>query len=170
MTEAEFSGRIAGRRTMIKGLLLNQAVFRGLGNIYTDKSLWRARIHPQRHGARLTAAERRALYRAIRKILEAAIRLGGSSISDYVDSDGKPGSFQLRHRAYSREGKPCFRCGEKIRRVIVAGRSSYFCPHCQPTPRHRRKGVPHGQRKAARRGANRSAAITRRAGRSRRPR
>jgi formamidopyrimidine-DNA glycosylase len=141
MSEAEFTARIAGRRAMIKALLLNQAVVRGLGNIYTDESLYRARIHPKRIAAKLGKAELRALYRAIRKILETAIRLGGSSISDYVDSAGNPGSFQLRHQAYGREGKGCRRCGTKIRRVIVAGRSSYFCPHCQAAPRRRKKGV-----------------------------
>lgn len=141
MTEAEFAARLAGRRAMIKALLLNQAVFRGLGNIYTDESLWRARVHPQRHAARLTAMERRALYRAIQEILEAAIRLGGSSISDYVDTAGNPGMFQLRHRAYGREGKGCPRCRTKIRRIIVAGRSSYFCPRCQAAPRRRKKAL-----------------------------
>ena len=141
MTEQQFTSRLAGRGTMIKALLLNQGVFRGLGNIYTDESLYRARIHPTRNASRLRDHERRALYRAIRKILEEAIRLGGSSISDYVDSEGKPGTFQVRHRAYGREGKACSRCGTKIRRVIVAGRSSYFCPRCQAAPRRRKNAV-----------------------------
>jgi formamidopyrimidine-DNA glycosylase len=126
------------RRAMIKALLLDQRVFRGLGNIYTDESLWHAHIHPKRHGAQLTGAERRALYAAVRRVLADAIRLRGSSISDFVDSAGSPGEYQRRHRAYGREGKPCYRCGAKIRRIIVAGRSSYFCPRCQPTPRRRR--------------------------------
>ncbi len=125
------------RRAMIKALLLDQRVFRGLGNIYTDESLWRARIHPRRLGARLTDAERRALYAAVRRVLADAIRLRGSSISDFVDSAGTPGNYQRRHRAYGREGKPCYRCGTAIRRVIVAGRSSYFCPKCQRAPRGR---------------------------------
>jgi formamidopyrimidine-DNA glycosylase len=126
-------------------------VYRGLGNIYADESLWRARIHPQRHAAQLSAREQKELYRGIRKILAAAIRLGGSSISDYVNSDGEPGTFQIRHQAYDREGKPCWRCGQKIRRIIVAGRSSYFCPRCQPAPRRRRKAALRGPRKRARR-------------------
>jgi formamidopyrimidine-DNA glycosylase len=138
-TLASFEGALA-RRTMIKALLLDQRVLRGLGNIYVDESLWRARIHPRRQAARLQPAERRALYRAIRKVLAAAIQMGGSSISDYVDSDGNPGMFQLRHNAYGREGKPCRRCKAKIRRIIVAGRSSYFCPRCQRAPRGK-KGV-----------------------------
>ncbi|HXZ21113.1 MAG TPA: zinc finger domain-containing protein, partial [Candidatus Acidoferrales bacterium] len=110
---------------------------RGLGNIYTDESLWRARIHPRRLGAHLKPAERRALHAAVRRVLADAIRLRGSSISDFVDSAGSPGDYQRRHRAYDREGKPCYRCGTKIRRIIVAGRSSYFCPRCQPAPRGR---------------------------------
>jgi len=123
------------RRAMIKALLLDQRVFRGLGNIYTDESLWRARIHPKRHAAQLSDAEHRALYAAVRRVLADAIRLRGSSISDFVDSAGSPGEYQRRHRAYGREGKPCYRCGGKIRRIIVAGRSSYFCPRCQRAPR-----------------------------------
>ena len=125
------------RRAMIKALLLDQRVLRGLGNIYTDESLWRARIHPRRLGAHLKPAERRALHAAVRRVLADAIRLRGSSISDFVDSAGSPGDYQRRHRAYDREGKPCYRCGTKIRRIIVAGRSSYFCPRCQPAPRGR---------------------------------
>jgi formamidopyrimidine-DNA glycosylase len=128
------------RRAMIKALLLDQRVLRGLGNIYTDESLWRARIHPKRHGSRLSDAERRALYAAVRRVLADAIRLRGSSISDFVDSAGSPGDYQRRHRAYGREGKPCYRCGTGIRRVIVAGRSSYFCPRCQRAPKRITRG------------------------------
>jgi len=135
-TEEEFRRRLAGRRARIKAMLLDQHVFRGMGNIYADESLWRARIHPARHAARLSAGQTTQLYRAIRDVLMAAIRLRGSSIANYVDAEGRPGQFQQRHRVYGREGKGCFRCGEKIRRVIVAGRSSYFCRQCQPAPRH----------------------------------
>lgn len=134
-TEAAFIASVKGRRARIKALLLDQHVFRGMGNIYTDESLWRARIHPMRLGAKLRESEIRLLYRAVQVVLTEAIRLRGSSISDYVDSEGQPGEFQLRHRVYQREGKKCFRCGTLIRRVIVAGRSSYFCPRCQPAPR-----------------------------------
>jgi len=145
---AKFSAALA-RRARIKALLLDQRVFRGLGNIYTDESLWRARIHPKRFGMRLAPAELRALYAAVRRVLADAIRLRGSSISDFVDSAGIPGEYQRRHRAYGREGKPCYRCATSIRRVIVAGRSSYFCPRCQPAPRGR--GAKHPARRAGRR-------------------
>jgi formamidopyrimidine-DNA glycosylase len=134
-TEAEFVGRMQGRRARVKALLLDQRVLRGMGNIYTDESLWRARVHPKRLGANLKAPELRRLYRAMRDVLNEALRLRGSSISDYVDAEGQSGEFQLRHRVYQREGQKCFRCKTKIRRAIVAGRSSYFCPRCQRAPR-----------------------------------
>jgi len=134
-SEDEFRRKISARRARIKALFLDQHVLRGIGNIYTDESLWRARIHPKRLGANLKAEEIHRLYRTVRRVLEEAIRLRGSSVSDYVDSNGEPGEFQLRHRVYMREGKKCYRCGIKIRRAIVAGRSSYFCPQCQPAPR-----------------------------------
>jgi formamidopyrimidine-DNA glycosylase len=131
----EFAERIHSRRARIKALLLDQTVFRGLGNIYTDESLWRARIHPARLGSSLRAKELQCLHAAVRRILQDAIRLRGSSISDYVDSAGEMGEYQGKHRAYGREGQKCSRCAARIRRIIVAGRSSYFCPRCQRAPR-----------------------------------
>ncbi len=133
----DFISKIRGRRARIKALLLDQSVLRGMGNIYTDESLWRARIHPARIGANLQAPQLSALHRAMQKVLSAAIKLRGSSISDYLDAEGLPGEYQSRHRVYGRKGKPCPRCRSAIRRTIVAGRSSYFCPQCQPAPRAR---------------------------------
>jgi len=138
-TEQEFSAKLRGRRARIKALLLDQRVLRGMGNIYTDESLWRARIHPARLASTLKPRELRNLYRAVRAVLLEAIRLRGSSVSDYVDSDGQRGEFQLRHRVYQRADKKCFRCGTKIRRAIVAGRGTHFCPRCQRPPRPRRR-------------------------------
>lgn len=135
--ENDFRERITGRHARIKALLLDQRVFRGMGNIYTDESLWRARIHPARLASGLKQEETARLFQSIQKILREAIRLRGSSISDYVDADGARGEFQLRHRVYQREGKKCFRCGVLIRRIIVAGRSSYFCSRCQRAPRQK---------------------------------
>ena len=140
--EAEFHARIARRRARIKALLLDQHVLRGMGNIYTDESLFRARIHPKRLGANLKSEELHQLFRSVRAVLREAIRLRGSSVSDYVDSNGQPGEFQLRHRVYQREGEKCARCGARIQRTIVAGRSSYFCPGCQRAPRNGSKGSP----------------------------
>src|SRR3984885_13715753 len=139
-SEEQFVAAIKDRRARVKALLLDQRVFRGMGNIYTDESLWRARIHPARLGANLTAAEITKLRSAVQHVLNEAIRLRGSSVSDYVDSEGQNGEFQLRHRVYQREGKKCSRCGTKIQRIIVAGRSTHFCPQCQRAPRGRTLG------------------------------
>jgi formamidopyrimidine-DNA glycosylase len=140
VSEEQFRARIESRSAHIKALLLDQRVLRGIGNIYADESLWRAKIHPRKLGAKLTQEELRRLHRAVQSILREAIRLRGSSVSDYVDLDGGRGEFQQKHRAYQHDGKKCFRCGAIIRRIIVAGRSSHFCPRCQPAPRGARAG------------------------------
>ena len=139
ISEDEFRTRVQARKSRIKAVLLNQSVVRGIGNIYADESLWRAKIHPEKIGTRLKDDELRRLHRAVQHILREAIRLRGSSISDYVDLDGGRGEFQQKHRAYQRDGKKCARCGAIIRRIIVAGRSSHFCPQCQPAPPKPRK-------------------------------
>jgi formamidopyrimidine-DNA glycosylase len=120
-----------GRKTPIKSALLNQKLLRGVGNIYADESLFRARVRPRRRAASLTREELQRLYPALQKVLREAISLGGSSVSDYVDSDGEEGFFQLRHRVYGREGEPCLVCKTPIKRVVIAGRSSHYCPKCQ---------------------------------------
>jgi formamidopyrimidine-DNA glycosylase len=135
MTVEQFAEKLRGRRAKIKALLLDQHALRGVGNIYADESLWRARIHPMRLAANLSPKEVQALHRAAQNVLNEAIRLRGSSISDYVDSEGACGSFQLKHRVYQRDGERCSRCGSTIRRAIVGGRSSHFCPTCQRAPR-----------------------------------
>jgi formamidopyrimidine-DNA glycosylase len=135
VSKEEFASRICGRRARIKALLLDQSVLRGVGNIYADESLWRAKIHPARLGAQLSKAQAATLRRALQEILQKAIVMRGSSISDFLDAEGEPGDYQRHHRAYGREGKACQRCRSAIRRGIVAGRSSYFCPKCQRAPR-----------------------------------
>jgi formamidopyrimidine-DNA glycosylase len=135
VSDEEFVSRIRSRRARVKALLLNQGVLRGVGNIYADESLWRAKIHPARRGASLSDKQAGTLHRVLREILEKAIVMRGSSISDFLDATGEPGEYQRHHRAYGREGQGCFRCRTPIRRAIVAGRSSYFCPKCQPAPR-----------------------------------
>jgi formamidopyrimidine-DNA glycosylase len=131
----EFSRRIRTRRARIKALLLDQHVLRGVGNIYADESLWKAKIHPAQLGARLKPRQTEQLYAVLQDILQKAIALRGSSISDFLDAEGLPGEYQRHHRVYGREGKGCVRCKTSIRRVIVAGRSSYYCPNCQKAPR-----------------------------------
>jgi formamidopyrimidine-DNA glycosylase len=120
-----------GRKTPIKSALLNQKLLSGVGNIYADESLFRAKVRPRRRAASLTRAELQKLHKGLLKVLREAIKAGGSSVSDYVDAEGREGFFQLKHMVYGREGKPCFVCGTPIKRVIIAGRSSHYCSHCQ---------------------------------------
>lgn len=135
ITAEEFVRQTRVRRARIKALLLDQGFLRGVGNIYADESLWRSKIHPARLGASLSKKEAKELRRVLREILQKAIAMRGSSISDFLDADGEPGEYQRHHRAYGRESEKCYRCGAIIRRAIVAGRSSYFCPKCQRAPR-----------------------------------
>jgi formamidopyrimidine-DNA glycosylase len=102
-----------------------------VGNIYADESLFQAGIRPRRRSNRLTTAELERLRLALCQILTHAIRLGGSSVSDYVDADGERGFFQLEHCVYQRTGEPCRRCQTPIRRIELAGRGTHFCPTCQ---------------------------------------
>lgn len=119
------------RKTPIKSALLNQRLLSGVGNIYADEALFRAGIRPRRRAASLTRDRLRQLHAAVQEVLREAIELGGSSVSDYVNADGEEGFFQLRHRVYGREGEPCLVCGTPIKRVVIAGRSSHYCSHCQ---------------------------------------
>ena len=131
VSEERFVALFHGRKTPIKSALLNQKLLRGVGNIYADESLFRAGIRPRRRAAAITREQLGKLHRAVREVLREAIRLGGSSISDYVDADGEEGFFQLQHRVYGREGEPCLVCGRAIRRVVLTGRSSHYCSKCQ---------------------------------------
>jgi formamidopyrimidine-DNA glycosylase len=127
----DFAALFRGRSLSIKAALLNQSLLAGVGNIYADESLFRAGIRPRRAAGRLTRAELERLRKALVQILRHAIRLGGSSVSDYVDADGERGFFQLEHRVYLRTGEPCRDCKTPIRRILVAGRGTHFCPNCQ---------------------------------------
>jgi len=127
----EFAALFRRRRIAIKPALLNQKLLSGVGNIYADESLFRARIRPRKAAGRLTRAELERLRQALRQVLKHAIRLGGSSISDYVNADGAKGFFQLEHCVYQRTGEPCRTCGTSIRRIVLGGRSTHYCPHCQ---------------------------------------
>lgn len=127
----EFQARMKLRKTGIKALLLNQTFLAGVGNIYADETLFAARVHPLATASRLSAARVAAIHQNMREILGAAIRLGGSSISDYVDAQGQRGWFQLQHHAYGREGEPCSACGTPIRKTTVVQRGTHYCPRCQ---------------------------------------
>ncbi len=128
---ARFLEIFKGRKTPIKAALLNQKLLQGVGNIYADESLFRAGIRPRRMAGRLTHVELEKLRVALQTVLREAISLGGSSVSDYVDADGVKGFFQLEHRVYLRTGEPCLVCGEAIRRILIGGRGTHFCPTCQ---------------------------------------
>jgi len=120
-----------GRKTPIKSALLNQKLLRGVGNIYADESLFRAGIRPRRRAATISREKLAKLHTAVVEVLQEAIALGGSSVSDYVNADGEEGFFQLQHRVYGREAEPCLVCKTPIKRVVIAGRSSHYCPKCQ---------------------------------------
>jgi formamidopyrimidine-DNA glycosylase len=126
-----FISRLRARRAMVKPLLLNQGFLRGMGNIYTDEALYRAGIHPRALATRLSRARAAGLHTAIREVLLESIESGGSSVSDYVDTEGRRGSFQLSHRVYGKEGEPCPACSSAIRRILVGQRGTHFCPKCQ---------------------------------------
>jgi formamidopyrimidine-DNA glycosylase len=129
--QKEFAGLFRSRRMPIKAALLNQSLLSGVGNIYADESLFHAGIRPRRSAGRLTRVELERLRVALKTVLEHAIRLGGSSVSDYVDAEGVRGFFQLEHCVYLRTGLPCRRCQTPIRRILLAGRGTHFCPKCQ---------------------------------------
>ena len=126
-----FVALFRGRKTPIKSALLNQKLLSGVGNIYADEALFRAGIRPRRRAASLSRDELARLHKSLKRVLREAIKLGGSSISDYVDADGDEGFFQLKHRVYGREGKPCLVCKTPIKRIVIGGRSSHYCPKCQ---------------------------------------
>lgn len=141
ISAAEFVTQTRARRARVKPLLLDQSFLRGVGNIYADETLWRAKIHPVRLASSLNAQQARTLHRVLQEVLRKAIAMHGSSISDFLDADGEPGWYQHQHRVYDREGQRCYRCRSTIRRMMVAGRSSYFCPRCQPVPRGQAKQI-----------------------------
>jgi formamidopyrimidine-DNA glycosylase len=127
----DFIALFRNRKTPIKAALLNQSLLHGVGNIYADEALHHAGIRPRRHAGRLTRDELTRLRTALQKVLKQAIKLGGSSVSDYVDAEGVAGFFQLHHRVYSRTGQPCRTCKAPIERIVIGGRSTHFCPTCQ---------------------------------------
>jgi formamidopyrimidine-DNA glycosylase len=132
--------RAVRRRTSgVKRLLLDQNLISGVGNIYADEALWRARLHGERGGDRLTGPQVRTLLAEVRAVMSAALAQGGTSFDAlYVNVNGESGYFDRSLHAYGREGEPCDRCGTPVRRVAFMNRSSYFCPVCQPVPRRRR--------------------------------
>jgi formamidopyrimidine-DNA glycosylase len=127
----EFWKKLHSRKTKLKALLLDQTFLGGVGNIYADEALFRAGIHPLTRASKISKPRARRLYEATREVLSEAIASRGSSVSDYVDAEGRSGSFQQSHRVYQRSGEPCLICGRPIRRTLVAQRGTHFCPLCQ---------------------------------------
>jgi formamidopyrimidine-DNA glycosylase len=140
-TVARLGERLAGRRAPIKAALLDQRTLAGLGNIYVDEALWRARIHPLRPAESLDRNDLRRLHRAIRAALETGIARQGSTLRDYRQPDGSSGAMQHEFKVYGRAGEPCDRCGTPIAKTRAGGRGTWFCPSCQaarpPSPSSR---------------------------------
>jgi len=119
------------RRTRLKSLLLDQTFIAGLGNIYVDEALHRARLNPERLASSLNPREITRLFHAVQEVLEEGIQNRGTSFRDYVDGDGRTGNYQELLQVYGREGQPCLKCGKPVHRIKITGRSTYFCPRCQ---------------------------------------
>ena len=135
VSEAQFLVAMRGHKGAIKSWLMNQSLVAGLGNIYADEALFEARIHPLSQPGRVSAGKAHHLYKAVRNVLDRAVRLGGTTFSDYIDIEGRPGAFLEKLKVYQHTGEPCRRCGYAIWRIVIGGRSSHFCPRCQPRPR-----------------------------------
>lgn len=133
----ELAHILRGRTRPVKSALMDQHLIAGLGNIYTDEALHRAKIHPCQPGGTLKQEEIAALEKAIKRVLDAAIRSQGSSIANYLTAEGKRGDFARFHRVYQRQGERCSRCGSIIRRTVLCGRGTHFCPGCQRLRRRR---------------------------------
>ena len=130
-TSARLARIVAGRRAPIKAVLLDQRRIAGIGNIYADEALWRARIHPRRPAGELDAPEIAHLHRAVRAALRRGVELNGSTLRDYVTPDGEGGGMQHEFHVYGRLGEPCDRCGRPIERIVVGGRGTWLCSRCQ---------------------------------------
>jgi len=146
--EAAFTAALRAKDTEIKRALLDQSLISGVGNIYADEALWRAKLHGRRPTRTLTRADVARVVAAVREVMAAALDSGGTSFDSlYVNVNGESGYFDRSLEAYGREGEPCRRCGAPIRREAFMNRSSYSCPRCQPAPR-RRTGGTAGERPA----------------------
>jgi formamidopyrimidine-DNA glycosylase len=136
----DLAGRLEDRRLPVKAALLDQRTVAGMGNIYADEALWRARIHPLRESRGVAPEEAKALHRAIRHTLELGIARQGATLRDYALPDGAAGGMQAEFKVYGREGEPCPRCGTPIEKTRVAGRGTWYCPRCQPLKRLSKSG------------------------------
>ena len=130
-TYSKFGKLFINKKGYIKKVLMDQSFIAGIGNIYADEILWGSKIHPLKRTEKLNKKNQKTLYQTIRAVLKKALFLHGSSIDDYRDAFGERGRYNLVRRVYQREDKPCYRCGTKIKRIKISGRSAYFCLYCQ---------------------------------------
>jgi formamidopyrimidine-DNA glycosylase len=130
-TFEKFKKGFENKKGKVKQIIMNPEIIAGIGNIYASEALWVAKIHPEKNIAKLSEKELISLYEAIKKVLELSVKLGGESFSDYRKPDGSKGGFDTERKVYKREGQKCHRCKTKIKRIKVAQRSAFFCPHCQ---------------------------------------
>ncbi len=137
LTVAEFMSLIRGEKRKIKQVLMDQQVIAGIGNIYSDDILWKAKVHPFKSANKLKDQELKAIYKAMREILKKAVKLRGTSTSDFRDTAGEPGAYTDERLVYQREGDSCQRCGTQIKRIKLGGRSAHYCPKCQKLPLNR---------------------------------
>lgn len=142
LTLKEFRSRLANRTAPVKAVLLDQRRFAGLGNIYVDEALFEARIRPDTPAGAVSPLAAKRLFESSRAVLERGIANRGASFKDYVDGKGEPGTQHMHVQVFRRTGKPCYACGSEIRRTIVGGRATHFCPKCQP--KSRRTVARHG--------------------------
>jgi formamidopyrimidine-DNA glycosylase len=131
-TPKSLAARLHSRRAPVKAALLDQRAAAGMGNIYADEALWRARIHPLRAAGDLDEEEVKRLHKAVREALKAGIAREGTTLRDYRTPDGASGRMQTALRVYGRDGEPCYRCGAEIGKTRAAGRGTWYCPGCQP--------------------------------------
>ena len=135
-SEEKVIANIKRRKSEIKKVLLNQEIVSGIGNIYADEALWYSKVHPERIASSLSESEIRKILKSVRKVMERALKAGGTTFDDlYINVNGESGYFEISLRAYGQDGRSCRRCGEIIRRIAFANRSSHFCPRCQVRPR-----------------------------------
>ena len=149
-TRAELARRLAGRRTSVKAALLDQRSVAGLGNIYVDEALWRARVHPLRSAGELSPQEVARVHRAVRQAVAAGIERQGATLRDYRTPEGARGSMQEAFAVYGRAGEPCARCGTPVEKTRVAGRGTWYCPSCQRLTAPSSAGAPRPGQAASR--------------------
>jgi len=130
-TFEKFKSVLKNKKGRVKQVIMNPEIIAGIGNIYASEALWSAKIHPEKSVAKLSEKELKSLYRAIQKVLELGVKLGGESFSDYRKPDGSKGDFDTERKVYKRENQKCHRCGIKIKRISFGGRSAFYCPYCQ---------------------------------------